>query len=568
MYNNTRMSFKKKIISMNILSVVLLCITILLVVYYQTKKAIDRDINNQLNSNINLGYSLLESKYPGEWKVDDNKLFKGEKCLNDDTEFVDEFKKATNSLATIFLKDTRVSTNILVDGKRATGTKASDEVISKVLITGEEYIGDTNILGTAYTVKYIPIKNNKGDNIGMMFSGVEKSAINSQMRNLMYIIVFLTVVIMFIVIIVCILFANSINKNIKVILHSLKLISSGDLTVDCKVNSKDEINEIAENLNITVKNIKNLLYDIKYRSESLQHNSETLSATSGEMSSSSESVSDAIHDVAAGNSSQSEELSNITNITVQFSKELESIIQAIKYIDENSRGINSLASNNNDNMEDLIGSIRKISTSFNDFTSKMEGLTEKISHINRITTIINNISDQTNLLALNAAIEAAKAGEYGKGFSVVAEEVRKLADESKNSSKEIISLITSIANETSNLILTFKVISDELNNQINNTNSTINSFRKITEAVDEIIPQINLVNSSTTSINCEKNLILKKVEEVSSTAEEVSASSEEIAASSQEMNLLSQEVALTAERLSRMTMEMMIEVNKFKVQPT
>lgn len=563
---NIRMSLKKKILLISVSSILLLSLMILIAVYYQTRKTVNKNFSNQLNSNINLGYNLLDNKYPGEWRVvEGNKLFKGAKSLNEDTEFVDEFKKATGLPATIFLGDTRVSTNVLINGKRAIGTKASNEVTSIVLGKGTEYIGEAKVLDNLYTVKYVPIKDKSGKSIGMFFTGVERNSINLELRNLMLTIVLLSIGIIFIIIVGCIVFANSINNNVKTILDSLKLISFGDLTAICKVKSKDEISEIAENLNTTVANVRNLIYEIKHRSESLQQNSEILSATSEEMSSSSESVASAIQDVKNGTGSQADDLSNITNILGQFGEDLESIVQAIKHIDKNSRGITSLANNNNNNMEVLIESIRKISVSFNDFTSKMENLTQNISHINEITILINNISNQTNLLALNAAIEAARAGEEGKGFAVVAEEVRKLAEQSKTSSEEINSLITNISTETNTITKTFKVISDELNSQIDNTNRTIDSFKKITKAVDEIIPQINLVNSSAINVNSEKNLIIEKIQEVSSTAEEVSASSEEIAAASEEMNSSSQEVALSAEGLSNFTKEMMSQVNKFKV---
>jgi len=203
---NVRLNLKNKILFINISLLLFLSITVLSVVFYETTKTIDESIYSQLNSNINLGYSILDKKYPGEWKVDDDKLFKGDKLINGDTEFVDEFKSATNSPATIFMKDIRVATNVLKEGDRATGTKVSSEVGDIVINQGKDFVGEAIVVNKKYLAKYIPIKDISGQVIGMWFAGVEKDSVNSKIKNLMYITATITVGTIIIAIIISFVF--------------------------------------------------------------------------------------------------------------------------------------------------------------------------------------------------------------------------------------------------------------------------------------------------------------------------------------------------------------------------
>ena len=280
---------------------------------------------------------------------------------------------------------------------------------------------------------------------------------------------------------------------------------------------------------------------------------------------SSQNVAEAINEIAKGTGSQSEDLINVTEILNEFSDKLSGMVSEIQVVDSNSREISLMANESSSEMNELNQSVTKVSDSFKTFNGKIIGLGKDINEINEITNIINNIAEQTNLLALNAAIEAARAGEAGRGFSVVADEIRKLAEQSKVSSENISRLINEISKNTDVIVQDSVEMDNELINQVNIIDSSITSFKKIIEAVNEVIPKIETVKNSAEDIDKDKNTILDRVDGVSSVALEVSASSEEIAASSEEMNASTEEVAAAAQILSNMTNEMIEEVNKFKV---
>ena len=206
-----------------------------------------------------------------------------------------------------------------------------------------------------------------------------------------------------------------------------------------------------------------------------------------------------------------------------------------------------------------------ITISFNDLITKISSLGKDINKINEITNIIKGIAAQTNLLALNASIEASRAGEAGRGFSVVAGEIRKLAEQSKDSSESINLLISNISNNTNIMLQATDEMDNELSNEVAIINNSVDSFKRIIQSIDEVIPKIGQVSMAAINIDTEKNTIIEKIEVVSAASEEISASTEEISAASEEMNAATDEVTSAADILNNMTKEMMEQVNKFKL---
>ncbi|MDR3596127.1 methyl-accepting chemotaxis protein [Clostridium sp.] len=436
--------------------------------------------------------------------------------------------------------------------------------VEKEMIKGNRGTGEYTYNGVSRYIGYAPIKDTNWY-IGVL---VPKSEILSQLNILKISIFVASFIILLIGLISVYMVARLISVGISKISSHLQVISKGDFTKEVltrELKYSDEIGQAFKSIKIMQESIAETIATIKENSNNIDLKANSLSKVAEQMTYTAENVSTATHETAVGVSSQATNLMEITNVLDTFGNKLDLVVKEIETINLKSNGINKMAGNSNENMKQLIESVNLVGSSFKEFIKKIQNLNKNINQISEITTLINDISEQTNLLALNAAIEAARAGESGKGFAVVAEEIRTLAEQSQESSKNIDSLIKGISNEADEIIGNTDGLNNELDTQVGVINTALQSYENIISEINDIVLKIKSANSAVTEINTEKDIISDKIENTSAVAEEVSASSEEIAASTEEMKTASSEVSSAAEMLNNMTQEMIVHVDKFKI---
>lgn len=453
--------------------------------------------------------------------------------------------------------------NVIENSKKDPALKEFANIQRK-MINREKGYGIYKYNGQNKFVTYAPVLNTTWS----FAVAVAQSEVNSELNILTRFIVIFSCIFLVLAFIIVYFISDSFSKKIKNATNYIVTMASGDFTSSVlkeELNNEDELGTMIMAVDTMQSSIRDMLKSVVNNSNKIDNDSQKLSSISDEMSKSSESVALAIEEVTNGTGAQAQDLVTITEILNSFSQNLEEIIQKIRDVDNNSKGISSLAGKSSERIHELSESIANTMDTFKNFEATIKESGENINKINEITDLINSISEQTNLLALNAAIEAARAGEAGKGFSVVADEIRELAEQSKESSNNISKIVSDIYSQNKIMINSTNKVSDDLNKQGIIVDNALDSYENIIKAVDNIIPKIEDINNSTTEINERKEKILNKVESTSAVAEEVSASSEEINASSDEMSKLSDEVLNSANNLTKSTKEMTGQVKKFKL---
>lgn len=361
-------------------------------------------------------------------------------------------------------------------------------------------------------------------------------------------------------------FSVRFTKPIIQISGELNRAAEGDFSgEDIKVTTKDEIGSLTEDFNKMRANTKVLLAHVNNSTEHVAASSEQLSASAEETSKATEEITHAIQLIATG-------AEDSTNSLQESSQSLDEVTIGIQNLAENSATISEAgtmiaekAQQGNVYVEQTVKQINSINNKVNESGQVLQLLDSSSNEIGEISKVITDIADQTNLLALNAAIEAARAGEHGKGFAVVAEEVRKLAEQSQNSSHQISDLIKDIQLNMARSTESMNQVKVEVQDGLEIVSKTEVSFQEIVTAMEQMKQQLTDMAATVQQMSAGAQEVSATVTNNTHTMKEASYQSQQVAATTEEQLAAMQEVTHSANSLSKLAVELQEIVNKFKI---
>lgn len=360
--------------------------------------------------------------------------------------------------------------------------------------------------------------------------------------------------------------SNNINKAIKEICNKSNLIASGKLNIEeIKINTKDELEDLASAFNHMVLNLKEIVYKLNDASKKIQSFSNQVAESSEQNSKAGEEIAGSVQEMYASlevERNEVEKTVEISNNLHEVSKEIE------KYSDQILNNANKsveLSLEGNENINEYMNQIRIINTSISDTATVISDLNKKSVEMSNILNIISSISSQTNLLSLNAAIEAARVGEAGKGFAVVANEIRELAEESGNSVKEIGSVISSVQEELAKLNRKMQESLIQLEHGNGIAERTKQAFELIENANKDVNGDAYFITQKLDFLSDKIEGTNKSIHEIQKTINGNAEVSESISAAIQQQTANLEEVTSAIFSLSQLAEELDIMMNNFVI---
>ncbi|WP_042222380.1 methyl-accepting chemotaxis protein [Oceanobacillus manasiensis] len=358
---------------------------------------------------------------------------------------------------------------------------------------------------------------------------------------------------------------RSITRPVNKLVEAADKMSNGDLTVSVTTKSNDEIGQLANAFNRMRKHLNEVIVQVRDKANNLAASSEELNASSQQNTVATEQITNSIQDVASGVENQSNRIDSSSRMAQDMSSSIQQIASSSNEVSSTAADATSVVQAGNKAIETTVGQMEFIKKTVHELSGNIEGLGNKTREIGNIVDVITNIAEQTNLLALNAAIEAARAGEHGKGFAVVADEVRKLAEQSSQSSEQIKDMIQSVQKESVDAVKAMATGTTEVERGIEVVSQAGQSFTDITSFVNTVTSQIQQVASKIQEISSGTEQFRETFDSLAGISETTSGAAQNVSASTEEQLASMEEITDSANSLSVMAEELQEVVEQFKL---
>lgn len=419
-------------------------------------------------------------------------------------------------------------------------------------------------LGNKLYAGYHPVN---GTNWIFTVAGHENEVL-SAIPELQKIILLITVGVLALGTIIIFITGSNMSKPILQAVALSKEISNLDISKDVPedlLKKKDEIGDMARALQGVIDSLRNIVHEIQDSSEQMAATSEELTATTQQSASAAEEVSKTIEEIAGGASNQAHSTEDGSEKAILLGELIDKNASYLGHLNTAAHGVMDAVDDGLAEVEVLSSKTQESNHAAKEIYDVILKTNESSNRIGQASEVIASIAEQTNLLALNAAIEAARAGEAGRGFAVVADEIRKLAEQSSDSTNAIDEMVKELQGNAQDAVKTMERVSGIVKEQTESVEQSKDKYLLIEKAMNNAIQEMEKLNASGVEMEKMKNEILDTLQSLSSIAQENAASTQEVSASMEEQAASIEEVANSSESLSQLAQNLHEIIEKFKV---
>jgi len=360
--------------------------------------------------------------------------------------------------------------------------------------------------------------------------------------------------------------SRSITKPIVRATDIATKISQGDLAVEVeKSRSNDEIGRLLAAEEQMAVNLKGIISEVNMAAQSVSTNAQQIAASGNELNSSIQQIASTVDQVSRGSESQAQGLAKSRQIVEELSSTMgELATDAIESVEMTNR-MGSLSARGSESAKEAGERMNNIIKVTNESAQKVRSLAQKTNEITTVLDVIKQIADQTNLLALNAAIEAARAGEAGRGFAVVADEVRRLAESSAKSSEEIDTKLKQIQEDAQVVVEDIEISANEVNQGKLVIDSSLRSLDEIATQIQSVSSNVKKLSDSAQDEVSKVKAVSANTNEIAAVAEQNASATEETSAAIEQQTAQTQEIATASNQMSELAEQLQKIISKFKI---
>ncbi|ACA39720.1 methyl-accepting chemotaxis protein [Lysinibacillus sphaericus] len=361
-------------------------------------------------------------------------------------------------------------------------------------------------------------------------------------------------------------YASSMVKPINRVVQAMERFAEGDLTQESmSIRSKDEIGKLANAMNQMQSKLKDMIHNIAQASDLINTSSKELSQSANEVNMGAEQVAITMNELASGAEGQAHHSNELTSLMERFTADLRETNQYGEHIHQSSFEVLGLTNEGSQLMTSSNSQMKKIDSIVQNAVEKVKNLDAQAQEISKLVVVIKDIANQTNLLALNAAIEAARAGEHGKGFAVVADEVRKLAEQVGYSVNDITTIVANIQQDFDVVTSSLEDGYQEVKEGTTQIKATSETFTTISDSINDVVESVQLISKNLSKVTEDGQKMNSAIQEIAAVAEESAAGVEQTTATTEQTSSSMEVMAGKSAQLSTLAIELKTLVAQFKL---